>query len=384
VRALEVATVASGAAWAYLLAGRGSFWRADVRLPPAERPGCWPTVAVVVPARDETSVLPRTLPRLLDQRYPGSLRVVLVDDRSGDGTGELAARLAAGRGRSSGLSVVAGSDPPPGWSGKVWALRQGVDRAGDVDYLLFTDADIDHPPDSVARLVAMAVGRRLDLVSLMARLRVETPWEKLVVPAFVYFFAQLYPFRRVNRRRCRSAAAAGGCVLLRRPALTSAGGLEAIRGAVIDDVALARAVKRSGSSIWIGLADEVESIRGYGRLADLWNMVARSAFTQLRCSAPLLGVTIAGMAVVYAVPPAAFFVFAATGRLAWAVGAAGCWLAMGLSFVPTLSYYRLRRVSAVALPFTASLYALMTIDSAVRHWRGLGVAWKGRFYAPAG
>jgi hopene-associated glycosyltransferase HpnB len=384
VGALKVATVGSGAAWLYLLSGRGSFWRADVRLPAADPPGGWPSVAVVVPARDEAAVLPRTLPRLLDQRYPGSLHVVVVDDRSRDGTGELAARLAADLGRSSGLVVVDGSGPPPGWSGKLWALRQGVERAGEVDYLLFTDADIQHPTDSVARLTAVAVDRGLDLVSLMARLRAVTRWERLIVPAFVYFFAQLYPFRWVNRRRCRSAAAAGGCVLVRRPALRTAGGLEAICGAVIDDVALARAFKRSGASIWIGLADEVESVRSYDRLADLWNMVARSAFTQLRGSALLLGLTIAGLALVYGVPPAAFVIFAAGGHLGWAAGAAACWLAMAASFVPTLSYYGVNPVAAVALPFTAGMYAAMSIDSAVRHWRGRGVAWKGRRYAPAG
>jgi hopene-associated glycosyltransferase HpnB len=217
----------------------------------------------------------------------------------------------------------------------------------------------------------------------MARLRVVTRWERLIVPAFVYFFAQLYPFRWVNRRRCRTAAAAGGCLLVRRSALARAGGLDAIKGAVIDDLALARALKRSGSSIWIGLADEVESSRRYERLADLWDMVARSAFTQLRYSALLLVVTIAALAVVYAVPPVAFVVFAASGHPLWAAGAACCWAAMAVSMVPTLSYYRLRWTGAVALPVTASLYAAMTADSAVRHWRGLGVTWKGRRYVPA-
>jgi hopene-associated glycosyltransferase HpnB len=384
VGVLGVATLLSGAAWAYLLLFRGWFWRADVRLPRVPGPQRWPSVAVVVPARDEASMLPGTLPSLLDQRYPGPLGIVVVDDRSGDGTGEVAARLAADRSRSPGLTVVAGSDTPPGWSGKLWALNQGVARAGPVDYLLFTDADIRHPPDSAARLVALADGRRLDLVSLMARLRVATRWERVIVPAFVYFFAQLYPFRWVNRRRCRTAAAAGGCVLVRRSALASAGGLDAIKGAVIDDVALARALKRSGASTWIGLADDVDSARRYEHFADLWNMVARSAFTQLRGSVLLLVATVAALAVVYVVPPVAFVVYAATDHPLAAAGAACCWAAMAASMVPTLAYFGLPWVGALALPITASLYAAMTTDSALRHWRGQGVTWKGRRYASAG
>jgi hopene-associated glycosyltransferase HpnB len=379
---LEWVAFVSTASWLYLLLLHGFFWRTDIRLP-AHRPtpDRWPSVAVVVPARDEAAVIATSISALLSQRYPGAARVILVDDRSTDDTGQLATRLG---GAHLPLTVVAGSETPPGWSGKLWAVQQGVIEAGHVDFLLLTDADIDHGPDSLARLVAFATAHKLDQVSLMARLRAANRWERLVVPAFVYFFSQLYPFRWVNRRRAKTAAAAGGCLLVRREALQRAGGLDGIRGAVIDDVALARALKRSGSSIWLGLADDVDSIRSYDRLADLWNMVARSAFTQLRYSTVLLLLTVVGLSLVYIAPPVCLLIGLATGNLLLAgTGAAG-WVLMAVSFAPMLRYYRQPPAAAVLLPFTATLYLLMTVDSALRHWRGGGVTWKGRRYAGAG
>jgi hopene-associated glycosyltransferase HpnB len=263
-------------AWVYLVAAHGGYWRMSQRLPASADPAVWPSVVAVVPARDEADMLPDTLPALLAQDYPGDFRVVLVDDASTDGTGDLAKAIAVDA--AIDLTVVTGHGPPPGWTGKVAALATGTETAGQPDYLLFTDADIAHPRGSVRALVRAAEGGR-DMVSLMARLRTDARWERAIVPAFVYFFAQLYPFGRVNRPG-RTAAAAGGCVLVRRDVLAAAGGLAGISGALIDDVALARLVKRAGHGrIWLGLSTDVVSLRGYPRLADLWDMVARSAYT---------------------------------------------------------------------------------------------------------
>ncbi|WP_406087555.1 glycosyltransferase [Kitasatospora purpeofusca] len=365
--------------WLWLAGCHGLFWRTDVRLPPRRPPERWPQVAVVVPARDEAEVLPLSLPSLLAQKYPGRARVVLVDDHSTDGTGALARSLAA----PGGLELTVASPPPlpPGWTGKLWAVRHGVELAGaDAEYLLLTDADIAHGPDSLAELVAAAEANRLDLVSQMARLRVETGWERLIVPAFVYFFAQLYPFRWSNRPGSRTAAAAGGCSLVRREALERAGGVAAIRGAVIDDVSLARAVKATGGRTWLGLAEQVDSVRPYPRLAQLWRMVSRSAYAQLRHSPVLLLGTVLGLTLVYLVPPVAVLAGVAAG--AWPVAVAGgaAWALMTGTFVPMLRYYRQPAAAALLLPFTAALYLLMTVDSAVQHWRGRGAAWKGRTY----
>lgn len=374
--------VGSLAAWLWLLLGQGFFWRTDVRLPARHDPVDWPSVCVVVPARDEAAVLPESLPSLLAQDYPGRAEIFLVDDGSSDGTGELARELAR---RHGGLPLTVGSpgEPPPGWTGKLWAVRHGIGlaRARDPEYLLLTDADISHAPDSLRELVAAARTGGFDLVSLMARLRVESPWERLVVPAFVYFFAQLYPFRRIAVKGSRTAAAAGGCVLLRADTAERARIPEVIRHAVIDDVALARAVKRGGGHIWLGLAERVDSVRPYPRLHDLWRMVSRSAYAQLRHSLPLLAGTVAGLATVYLVPPVALLGGLATGST-WAAAAGGlAWLLMTATYVPMLRYYRQPLWLAPLLPVTAFLYLLMTVDSAVQHYRGRGAAWKGRTYA---
>ncbi|WP_280671861.1 MULTISPECIES: glycosyltransferase [unclassified Kitasatospora] len=368
--------------WLWLAGCQGFFWRTDIRLPERREPARWPSVAVVVPARDEAEVLPLSLPGLLAQRYPGAARVILVDDHSSDGTARVAGRLSGG-----GLPLTVCTPPPlpPGWTGKLWAVRHGVEQAGPVEYLLLTDADISHGPDTLAALVAAAETHRLDLVSQMARLRTETGWERLIVPAFVYFFAQLYPFRRSNRPGARTAAAAGGCSLVRRDALERAGGIEAIRGAVIDDVSLARAVKRTGGRTWLGLAERpaalrVDSVRPYPGLAPLWRMVSRSAYAQLRHSPALLLGTVLGLAVVYLVPAVAVLAGLVGGD--WpllAVGAAA-WALMAGTYLPMTRYYDRPAPAAALLPFTALLYLLMTVDSAVQHWRGRGAAWKGRTY----
>ena len=289
--------------WAWLVGAHGQFWRTDQRArptPPLDSAGrSWPPVSIVVPARNEAAVLPRTLPTLLNQDYPGRLSITLVDDQSEDGTAEVARRVSADQGVTDRLTVAEGEPKPPDWSGKVWALHQGIAacsrREPEARYLLLTDADIAHSPDSLRGLVLKAEEQQLDQVSLMARLRVQTLWERRLVPAFVYFFAKLYPFRWANDRRRATAAAAGGCILVRRDALERSGGLERMAGAIIDDCALARQIKGGGGRIWLGLSRDVRSLRAYNTLAPFWATVSRAAFAQLNFSPLLLAATIMGM-----------------------------------------------------------------------------------------
>jgi hopene-associated glycosyltransferase HpnB len=400
---LVAASGLAAVAWAYLLVGHGMFWRTDQRLPRASEPaseparepaaGAWPSVTAVIPARDEAAVLPASLPSLLRQDYPGALSIVLVDDQSTDATAAVATELgraagwAAGAGRAAGaaprgLRIVRGAALPAGWAGKVWAMSQGVAAAGDTDYLLFTDADIAYTAGAVTGLVRSAGDR--GLVSQMALLRAGTGWERVLVPAFVYFFAQLYPFRRVNGPG-RTAAAAGGCMLVRRDTLEAAGGLAGIRGARIDDVALGQLLKRAGARTWLGLTTAVTSTRPYDRLADLWNMVARSAYTQLRYSPAAVIGTVLGLAWLYLLPPAAAiaglaWALAGGGSTAWWLAATGltAWALMSISYLPMLRLYRLSPLRAPGLPLIAAMYAAMTADSARRHHAGRGGEWKGR------
>ena len=389
---LAAAAAVAALAWVYLLACHGGFWRTDQRLPPdpvtaSTDPAGWPAVTVVVPARDEAAVLPATLPTLLAQDYPGELRVILVDDDSADGTAQVAEKLAAASGQpfEDRQRLVAAGPRPDGWAGKVWAMECGLAAAGQPEYVLFTDADISYAPGTLTALVRAADGGGYGLVSQMALLRTETAWERLIVPAFVYFFAQLYPFRRVNKATTRTAAAAGGCMLVRRDALEKAGGLAMIRGARIDDVSLGRVLKRSGARCWLGLTTDVRSRRPYPSLAGLWDMVARSAYTQLRYSPLLLAGTLAGLAWLYLLPPAAAIaglaaVAAGGGTAALATAAAGLagWALLTASYVPMQRLYGLPAWRALALPFSAALYGAMTFDSARRHWAGRGGEWKGR------
>jgi len=385
--ALSIACTAAAVAWVYLVAAHGGYWRTSQRLPRVSgEPDVWPDVVAVVPARNEAAMLPVTLPALLGQDYPGVLAVIVVDDGSSDGTGEVAAGIAAKAGRP--LRVISGTPPPDGerWAGKVWAMAQGLRAAGPSDYVVFTDADIAwEAPDTLRRLVAAAEGDDRDLVSQMALLRTATGWERVVVPAFVYFFAQLYPFRRVNVPGSRTAAAAGGCMLVRRGALDKAGGLAPIRGALIDDVALGRLIKGQRGRTWLGLSRQVVSVRPYPGLASLWQMVARSAYTQLRYSPAVLAGTLTGLLFLYALPPAGAItglvaVLAGgdgTAALALGAGLAG-WALMSLSYLPMLRLYRLSPLRAPGLPLIALLYAAMTADSARRHYAGRGAEWRGR------
>ena len=400
--ALSIACTAAALAWAYLVAGHGGYWRTSEWLPRVTgEPEAWPDVVAVVPARNEAEMLPATLPALLGQEYPGALTVIVVDDGSSDGTGQVAARIAREAGRP--LRVIPGT-PPPGpdqgdgrWAGKVWAMAQGLRAAGpagaagsagvagSAGYVLFTDADIAWEAHALRRLVSAAEGDDRDLVSQMALLRAATGWERVVVPAFVYFFAQLYPFRRVNAPGSRTAAAAGGCMLVRRGALEKSGGLAPISGALIDDVAMGRMIKLQRGRCWLGLTRQVASVRPYPRLASLWQMVARSAYTQLNYSPALLAATLAGLLFLYALPPAGAVIGLAVllaggsgpAALAARAGLAG-WALMSLSYLPMLRLYRLSPLRAPGLPLIALLYAAMTADSARRHHTGRGADWRGR------
>ena len=364
------------AIWLYLLLFRGFFWVA--RLPaPMAPPARWPSVVAVVPARNEASVVGEAVSSLLAQDYPGRFSVVLVDDHSEDGTAEIARTAAARLGKSERLAVLGARPLAAGWTGKLWALGEGVrqvEESGDPPELfLFTDADIGHHRSNLAELVARLEGERRDLVSLMVRLRCESWAERLMIPAFVFFFAMLYPFAWSNDPRRTTAAAAGGCVLLRRSAFARGGGFAAIRGALIDDCALAKAVKENSGSTWLGLTRETKSLRPYPRLGDIWRMVARTAYTQLRYSPLLLAGTVLGLGITYLVPPALTFAGGAAGWLALAA-----WAAMSLAYLPMLRFYGLSPLWAPLLPATSLVYLAATLDSARRYWRGAGGEWKGR------
>ena len=381
------------AIWIYLWLGWGRFWQTKIDTP-ARWDGSWPAVAVIVPARNEADVLPASLPTLLSFDYSGELRVLLVDDNSDDGTGEIARKIARDLGREERLTVLRGEALPAGWTGKLWAMEQGVRARGGKgdEFVLFTDADIAYPPEKLRRLVARALRDDLDLVSLMVRLRTQSFWERLLIPAFVYFFALLYPFSRVNDARSRTAAAAGGCLLVRRKALEAAGGLSTLRGALIDDCTLARRIKDGGRAqggrLRLALASETVSLRAYGTLEEIWAMVARTAFVQLRFSLPLLAATVAGMLLVFIVPPAAAllgagYLLTAPGEEAVILAATGVggWGLMTRTFVPMVRYYGGPLRHAPLLPFTALLYTLMTLDSARRFLLGRGGMWKGRTFS---
>jgi hopene-associated glycosyltransferase HpnB len=380
--------VSSLAIWLYLLLGRDEFWRARPRIedatPPS--PAAWPAVAAIVPARNEEAHVEEALCSLLAQDYPGELAVVLVDDHSEDATAAIARRLAAGQARP--IEVIGARTLPPGWTGKLWAIHEGLRHAAQVRpnaaYVLLTDADIVHSPESLARLVAKAEAERLDLASLMVRLHCETSWERLLIPPFVFFFLKLCPFAAVNDPQRATAAAAGGCMLARRRALEAAGGIEAIRGELIDDVALARALKHrpGGGRIWLGLAETTASLRRYDRLGAIWAMVARSADTQLCHSLARLAGTLLGMGVAYLVPPLGLLTGIVQGDQMLSALSLAAWIAMAVAYRPTATLYRLATPWLLSLPLAAALYIAMTVDSAIQYRRGTGGRWKGRVFLP--
>jgi hopene-associated glycosyltransferase HpnB len=379
--ALAVAAL-SLAIWIYLVLGRGFFWRAppweaDIK---AGAPPTWPRVVAVIPARNEADMIPDTLVSVLRQDYPGPFRVVLVDDHSDDGTAQAARGVAAVAQSKHPLTIVDGATLPAGWTGKLWAVSQGVARACEAteppDYLLLTDADIGYAPSAVRMLVATAQERGLALASLMVELHCESPAEKALVPAFVFFFQMLYPFAWVNDPLRKTAAAAGGCMLVRRDALARAGGIDAIRSALIDDCALARAVKPVGP-ISLGVSRLARSRRTYPALADIRRMVSRTAYDELGRSPLLLAGTVAGMGLVYMAPPLfAFF----GGGLTRVLGIT-TWVLMAAAFQPMLRFYRRSPLWGLGLPAIAATYVAFTLDSAYQHARGRGGLWKGRAQA---
>jgi hopene-associated glycosyltransferase HpnB len=368
------------AIWAYLLAGRGGFWLADqTDADESAAPAAWPAVTAVVPARDEADVIAEAVGSLLTQDYPGRFHIILVDDDSSDGTADLARAAADALGAGDRLTVLPAAPLPAGWTGKLWAVSQGVTAAGpDPRHLLLTDADIAHDPDGVRRLVSRAEAGGFVLTSLMAELHCKTFAERLLIPAFVLFFQMVYPFRKVNRADRALAAAAGGCMLARRDALDRAGGVAAIRTAVIDDCALAELLKRQGP-IWLGLTHRARSLRPYPTVASIGRMVSRSAYAQLDYSPVRLAGTLLGLVLVYLVPPALGLFGSGYGRWAGLLA----WAAMALCFQPMLRFYRRSPLWGLALPVIGALYALFTLNSALQVWRGGGGQWKGRAQALA-
>jgi hopene-associated glycosyltransferase HpnB len=373
---LAIAIIAAGA-WAYILFLRGGFWRTrerdDLDAPPD--PETWPSVVAVVPARNEADVIGASIGSLVAQDYPGPFRILLVDDSSDDGTATFAPTSAR-------LEVLTNTSLPAGWTGKLWAVSRGVEQASRTvapDYLLLTDADIAHAPDNLRSLVARAESRRLVLTSLMAKLSTDSRADRLMIPAFVFFFAMLYPFAWVNDPRRKIAAAAGGCMLVDRKALERAGGIAAIRHEIIDDCALGRLLKRQGP-IWIGLTERARSLRPYGSLGAIGHMVARSAYAQLGYSPAMLVGTVASMVLVYLAAP---ILAVATHGVTMALGLLA-WVAMLIAFQPTLRFYRLSPMWGVAVPLIALLYLAFTIRSAFDVWRGKGGQWKGRAQAAMG
>jgi hypothetical protein len=417
--AWDVIAAASLGIWLYLIFGRGGFWREGV-LPPAPEPMRWPSVTAVVPARNEAAFVGASLRSLLSQDYPGKFSVVLVDDHSSDATPDRAREAAEALGASERLSIIQARSLPAGWTGKLWALNEGLEAIGrrtdtsqsswpglsrastrssaveeNVDgrdkpghdegrgsgvpridpavpeLILLTDADIVHHSTNLRELAAR-IATGVDLASLMVKLRAQTLAERLMIPAFVFFFEMLYPFSWIRDPAKRTAGAAGGCVLVRREVLHRIGGIEAIRGEIIDDCALGRAAKEGGP-IWLGHSGRTRSLRPYPALGDIWRMVARTAYAQLGYSPLVLLATVLGLALAFVAPVA----ISLSGTESATLGVAA-WAAMGLAFLPTLRLYNRSPAWAPLLPLTAIVYMAATIDSARRHWLGKGGEWKGR------
>jgi hopene-associated glycosyltransferase HpnB len=376
--------ILSAAIWLYLLLARGNFWNLrpfDDDVAKHTPPAAWPRITAIVPARNEAETIAHAITSLLQQNYPGDFSVILVDDHSEDATANLARKAAAQLNAANRVTILQASPLPPGWTGKLWALKEGTRVvSSSPDYLWFTDADITHAPDTLTRLVSRTEQNNIDLTSLMVLLQAETFAELATIPAFLFFFLKLYPPKWVADSKARTAGAAGGCILLRTQALERIGGMESIRQEVIDDCALARAVKQTGGKIWMGLTRQSVSLRPYNSFTEIRDMIARTAFTQLRYSTLLLAGALIGLAVTYFAPIALLFAHEAPTRAL----ALATWLIMSLLCLPTIRYYRLNPLWAALLPAIATFYAYATFLSAIRHHAKRGAQWKGRSQAPVG
>jgi hopene-associated glycosyltransferase HpnB len=373
--AIGAATVAI---WVYLLCFRGGFWRLPYRPAAIVEEPPLRSVVAVVPARDEAATIGRAVASLLTQDYHGDFQIIVVDDESSDGTAEIARTAAEAAGRGNRLTIWPGRPVAPGWTGKVWAMHQGIEAAQSrrPDYLLLTDADIVHEPGNLRELVRRAESGGYDLVSLMVRLHCRSVWERLLIPAFVFFFFKLYPPRWVADPSRRTAAAAGGCMLIRSSTLDRIGGLASIRHEIIDDCALARRVKSAGK-LWLGPAAYTTSVREYRSWQPIWDMIARSAFAQLGYSPTMLALTVIALGLTYLAPPLLLLSSAPIGMLCGGLA----WLAMCIAYLPTLRAYNTSPLLGVLLPLIALFYIAATAASAVQFWRGYGGSWKGRFQA---
>jgi len=376
---LELTIILSLTIWVFLIFFRGNFWLADQILETdVTELETWPSIAVVIPARNEENYISATIQSLMAQKYPGKIDITVVNDNSTDNTVEEITRI-----KNERIVILNATDLPEGWTGKLWALRQGINlsikKNPSVDFYLFTDADIEHSQETLKNIVTKAQRENLQLVSLMVLLNCRNFWEILLIPAFVFFFQKLYPFQWINNLNRSTAGAAGGYILVRRSALEAGGGIDAVRGEIIDDCAIGRMIKKNGS-IWLGLTRSVKSLRSHNRLSEIWEMVTRTAFNQLNYSFTILFVTTVGMTIIYLVPPFAVvwglvfndYFFLSLGVL--------CWIIMAIAYLPTQRLYQRPFWEALLLPIAAFLYSLMVIDSAQRHWTKRHPSWKGRKY----
>ncbi len=366
--------------WLGIALARGFFWTVNAKLLPEERFAQSRRVAVVIPARNEAGSIAETIESLLRQDVSGPLHIFLVDDHSSDGTTDQARAAATRIGGPERLEVLRSRPLPNGWTGKLWAVSQGIAAAKTwaPDFLLLTDADITHAPDNVSRLIAVADRRGYDLTSLMVKLHCSHVAERLLIPAFVYFFLLLYPPAWIRSRRSKAAGAAGGCMLVRPAALERMGGIESIRSEIIDDCALARAIKRSGGTVWLGLTSSTSSHRTYEGFAEIERMISRTAFNQLQHSTLLVAGTVLGLICTYLTPPSLFIAGLITTNR-WVTGLGGAaWLLMALTYLPMVRFYKLNLAWAFTLPVAAVFYLAATLHSAWKHWTGRGGEWKGR------
>lgn len=368
--------------WTWLLLGQGGFWRVRSFLALPRSSDLTASIAVIIPARDEADVVGRCISSLLQQTYRGPVHIFLVDDGSNDGTAQAARQAAEQSGKASALTVIQGTPLPAGWSGKLWAVQQGVQRATELNpqFFLLTDADIEHAPESVSTLTAIAGSGGYDLASYMVKLHCGTLAERLLIPAFVFFFFKIYPASWTASPRRKTAGAAGGCILIRPQALEHAGGIEAVRGEIIDDCALAKAVKQSGGRVWLGVTELARSIRPYGSFTGIGKMISRSAFSQLHHSAFILLLAVAGLIATYLLPPVLLF----TGHPLPIVLGAAAWLLMTIAYMPMVRFYQLNPLWTLFLPAVALFYMGATLHSAFKYWLGRGGEWKGRVQDPVG